>query len=134
METMRLTKMLIDGMTLIEANTVVSDSMLNFMVAYGVFLIIMVSCICIGIWRWAVDKVPLKKVQYWIIGGLAGGIIIGCLVGKFIMPKPTDWTTILKVELEDSVTIGELREDYIILEQDGKYYYLEKKEEEEWTE
>jgi hypothetical protein len=125
--------MLIDGMTLVESNTIVSDSVLNFMVAYGVFLIIMTSCICIGFWRWTVDKVPFKKVKFWIIGGVAGGIIIGCLVGKFIMPKPTDWTTILKVELDDSVTIGELREDYIMLEQDGKYYYLERidKEEEE---
>lgn len=124
-------KMLIDGMTIIESNQVVTDSILNFMVAYGVFLIIMTSCICIGFWRWGVDKVPFKKAKTWIGIGIVGGVLIGCLVGKFIMPKPTDWATILKVELDDSITIGELREDYIILEQKGKYYYLERKEDED---
>lgn len=121
---------MIDGITIIESTQVVTESVLNFMVAYGCFLFIMIMCICIGIWRWAVDKVPLKRAQVWIIIGVAAGIIIGCLIGKIILPMPTNYTTVLKVELEDSVTIGELREDYIITKQEGNYYYLEKKEEE----
>ena len=121
---------MIDGITIIESTQVVTESVLNFMVAYGCFLFIMIMCICIGIWRWTVDKVPLKRAQVWIIIGVTAGIIIGCLIGKFILPTPTNYTTVFKVKLDDSVTIGELREDYIILEQDGKYYYLEKREEE----
>ncbi len=119
------------GITILESELVVTDSILNFMVAYGCFLFIMIMCICIGIWRWTVDKVPLKKAKFWIIGGIAAGVIIGCLVGKFIMPKPTDWATILKVEIDDDVTIGELKDDYIIIKQDGKYFYLEKIDKEE---
>ena len=121
---------MINGITIIESTQVVTESILNFIVAYGCFLFIMIMCICIGIWRWAVDKVPLKRAQVWIIIGVTAGIIIGCLIGKFILPKPTDYTTVIKAEIEDNVTSGELREDYIILSQEGRYYRLEKIKEE----
>ena len=124
---------MIDGITIIEANSVVTDSVLNFMGAYGCFLFIMVSCICIGIWRWTVDKVPFKRAKVWIAIGVIGGILIGCLVGKFVLPKPTDYTTIYKVELSDDLNFGEFKQYYKINEQQGRYYYIEeiKKEEED---
>ena len=122
--------MLMDGVTIIDSNIVVAESMLNFMVAYACFLFIMIACICMGIWRWRVDKIPLKRAKAWIWIGLIGGIIIGCLIGKFVLPKTTDYKTIFKVQIEDNVTIGDITEDYIILEQDGNYFYLEEIEDE----
>jgi hypothetical protein len=121
---------MIEGITVLESTQIVTDSVLNFLVAYGCFLFIMIMCICIGIWRWAVDKIPFKRAQIWIAIGLTAGITIGCLVGKFVLPTPVEYTTILKTEIEDKVTIGELKEYYIITKQEGNYYYLEKREEE----
>ena len=124
---------MIDGITIIEATSVVTDSVLNFMVAYGCFLFITIMCICIGFWRWTVDKVPFKRAKVWIIIGLIGGILIGCLVGKFVLPTPTDYTTIYKVELSDDLDFGEFKQRYKINKQQGMYYYIEEiaKEEED---
>jgi hypothetical protein len=122
---------MLDGITIISSSQVVTDTMLNLVVAYGCFLFIMIMCICVGIWRYFVDKIPFKRAKIWIFVGLAAGLLIGCLIGKFVMPEPTEYTTVLKVQLDDSITIGDLREHYIINRQDGNYYYLESIKEEE---
>jgi hypothetical protein len=122
---------MLDGITVISSSQVVTDTMLNLVVAYGCFLFIMIMCICVGIWRYFVDKVPFKRAKVWIFIGIAAGLLIGCLIGLFVMPEPTEYITVLKVQLDDSVTIGDLKEYYIINKQDGNYYYLESIKEEE---
>ena len=112
------------GITIIAASTVVSVSALNFTAAYGCFLFLFVMCICAGIWRYFVNKVSYSRARKWVTLGLIVSATLGILFGKFIMPQPKEYTTIYKVELADDLNFGEFKENYIILKQEGKYYYI----------
>jgi hypothetical protein len=116
---------MLDGITVIDVVSKFPDGATNFLTAYGCFLFVVAMCICIGLWRWRMDKVPLKKARVWILIGVSFGFLMGCVAVKFFATTPFKQATIYKVELSDDLNFGEFKSRYKINSQEGQYYYIE---------
>ena len=121
-----------DGVTILNEIEVVTKVAGEF--NDGVAVIAMLVVIIIG----ALIGFFIGRVNFAVFEGLMIGALVGVVFGVFICvlfgclfsgPVQTKTTTHYEVTLDDSVSMNEFTDKYNIIEQRGKIFVVEEKEE-----
>ena len=109
-----------NGVEVLSATQVVSETVYNYNAAWIVAGIIISISLVVGI-IWAV----IEQDAFCCTGALLVGILLATIVSVFVLlgtAKPVAYETQYKVTISDSVSLTEFNDKYEILDQEGRIY------------
>lgn len=95
----------------------------GFLLTVGLCFLV---AIVVGILAGASDDWELG-ITIFLIVFIVGGALFGAFVG-YATGEPTEYETQYKVVIDDSVSMNEFTEKYIIIDQEGKIYTVREKD------